>query len=332
MEPNTEHAIKKLSDVPETRSGHPYSPYVAGADKELEALLLRAFLIAEDSDNESPLSTPLSTPPPSPSLSPAGMPEEHNEQAPVTPIPSVSALPSPPAPSSGTVTKVTPCTQKKHIKSAAEIAREKGKSKRSRRKARISQPDIMYSRDPNSLVQQSVRSSVIHAAQAVSQMFDVQHQFHPSSSGFLGLEKNLPEKRDYTLHELVDPGGDFRFAKLSHLPESSQPLTNSTGAVMGVVIPGLQNDPSWEDNVQTANNMIERLGASAKFSPPKLTKTQQRALDLGLGGPTTAHPRRGPHKFLAYGASTGNRQKCSMGQEPKMMRQHPKNRPIMEEV
>ncbi|KAK7020261.1 hypothetical protein VNI00_017753 [Paramarasmius palmivorus] len=324
----TTEAIKKIFDSSETRSGCSYSPYIAGADEELEALLLRAFLIAEDPENESPLSTP----PSSPLNVTAQLPEDENLTPPTPPTPSQT-----PGLSLSTDTEASPpCAsskpshesqRKRRVKSAAEIAREKAKSKRARHKARQTLPSIIYSRNPEYLVQQGLRSSILNAARVIPQVFNTHTHFNPSESGYLGLEKGLPEKRDYTLEELTDPEGDFRFAKLLHTPSSSQPLTSSSGAVMGVVIPGPQNDPSWSDNVQAANHMIEEFGAYAKFTPPRLTKTQQHLIRLGLGGPTVAHPRRGAHNALSYGPSTGNGQKV-----PQMLRQHSKNKPIMEKV
>ncbi|KAK7014753.1 hypothetical protein VNI00_019288 [Paramarasmius palmivorus] len=334
MQTETEQAVKKLFEGRETRNGSGYSPYVAGADEELEALLLRAFLIAEDPQNESPLSTPPSSP--TTSCQTLEEAQQVTQDSPQTPPP----LPTPPLPApqafnptiSGSKPTSVPANTrqsrppKSRIKTPAQIAREKIKSKRARRKARRSEPSIIYSRDPEFLVQASLRSAILNAAQVVSQTFQVE-EFHPAGSGYLGLEKGLPDKRDYSLQELTDPDGAFRFSKLTHSPSSSQPLTTTRGAVMGVVIPGPQNDPSWAENVQAANAMIERLGAVAKFQPPRLTKTQLRMIQEGLGGPTVSHPRRGNHKSLSFGPSTGNGQKV-----PQMMRQDPKNQPIMDEV
>ncbi|KAK7026490.1 hypothetical protein VNI00_015570, partial [Paramarasmius palmivorus] len=201
------------------------------------------------------------------------------------------SLPPHSAPTPPNVLPTTPKAQKHRFKSAAEIARDKAKSKRARRKARRSQVDIAYSRDPEFLVHKSLRCTILNAAVVAQTVFHIA-DFRPASSGYLGLEKALPDKRDYTFSELMDPDGEFRFSKLAHNPHSSQPLTSSSGAVMGVIIPGPQNDPTWSDNVRQANHMIERLGAVAKFSPPRLTKTQQRLIEQGLGGPAAAHPRR----------------------------------------
>ncbi|KAK7013627.1 hypothetical protein VNI00_019463 [Paramarasmius palmivorus] len=324
MQPNNQQAIHKLFDPSETRSGQSYSPYLAGVDEELEALLLRAFLIAEDPENESPLSTPPSSPPSTPRLSPQALedpqPSPAVEEPPDTPL-------TPPLERVQRSQTTEHPSRKRRIKSSAEVAREKAKSKQARRKARRSETSVVFSRQPEYLVQHSLRASILQAAQVVQQTFNISRDFHPAQSGFLGLEKDLPEKRDYTLQELTDPEGKYKFSKLPHNPDASQPLTSTSGAVMGVIIPGPQHDPTWAENVQEANQMIERLGKVAKFSPPRLTQTQRLLLAQGLGGPNAAHARRGPHNSLAYGPSLGNGQK-----EPQMLRVSPPNQPVLDEI
>ncbi|KAK7016198.1 hypothetical protein VNI00_018963 [Paramarasmius palmivorus] len=333
MQGTTQQSIQKLFDASETCSGQSYSPYLAGADEELEALLLRAFLIAENPENESPLSTPPSSPPDSPRIGPQDL--ELLSSAPSVPETEGFTLSTTSTPSSAPTSGQQPSMdqgphssrRKRRVKTPAEVAREKAKSKNARRKARRSQPSVLFSRQPEDLVKHSLRASILQAAHVVQQTFHASRDFRPAQSGYLGLEKDLPEKRDYTVDELTDPEGKFRFSKLTHDPSSSRPLTSTSGAVMGVVIPAPQNDPSWAENVQAANQMIERLGLVARFTPPRLTKSQQQLMALGLAGPTTAHPRRGVHNSLAYGPSIGNGQK-----QPQMMRISRQNQPVLDEI
>ncbi|KAK7054293.1 hypothetical protein VNI00_003486 [Paramarasmius palmivorus] len=335
MDLNNADAVKRLFHSRETRSGCSYSPYVAGADQELEALLARAFLITEHPENESPLTTPPSTPPSSPAQS---LQELETEEEPSTdqhssaaavlssPNPTTSAPASvifstPPSIPPPTTTSTSPNnaspsgrprSRKRRTKSQADINREKAKSKRHRRKTRRDLPSIVYSRDPQTLVRHSLRSTILNVARLIPQTLCTEAAFHPAQSGYLGLEKGLPDKRDYTYAELTDPSGEFRFSTLPHDPNRPQPLTSTSGAVMGVAIPGPQNDLTWAANVKSANAMIHRLSLVARFSAPRLTQSQKSLLAQGLGGPTVAHGRRGDHNSLAYGASLGNGQKARL--------------------
>ncbi|KAG7094237.1 hypothetical protein E1B28_007842 [Marasmius oreades] len=181
---------------------------------------------------------------------------------------------------------------RKRAKNEMDRKRDKEHSKEKRRKIR-QQQSIAFCHDEQKLRQhlQTHQFPHLNNAQHVKDK-DVPMSVDPenlprTSTGYLGLGRDLPERREYALSDLVDDGA-HNFTLVRHTPEVTKyiPSAESKG-VMVVISPGPENDPSWNENTRKAAASIEELASHCLF---------------------TGDRRRGSFDSLFYGISMGNGQ------------------------
>ncbi|KAK7017908.1 hypothetical protein VNI00_018520 [Paramarasmius palmivorus] len=304
---NLPDALKQLFAGRMTRQNQFYSPFLIGTDDQVDNLLVRALSLADAPhiETDSPLTTPPSSPPSSPTRSPTSSPLSE------PPLDLPQEMPQ----------DREPCKRTQRSR-RVNSQRDKDKSKRNRRKRRQAKLLVLCTQ-PQAV--ESFQPPDRHYASGHTmpeQLFD--HDITPSSKGFIGVEKDLPERREYSREELLAKG----FRLHPHNPDAPCPILHSpTQSVMCVIQPGPQSDPTWPDLVQHLNTTIERLRARCRFKTARLTIRQRRMAAMGLGGPFALSARRGRFQHLTYGISYGNGQKY-----PMLLRQDPKNVPIIDEI
>ncbi|KAK7047528.1 hypothetical protein VNI00_006294 [Paramarasmius palmivorus] len=292
---------------------------VVAAEGELDSLLLRALQIAEHPTVET--DSPLTTPPDTPPQTPPGSPLLASAAA---PNPSTQPLPN--ADSSQSLFSQDPTLWSPSTNQLPpeDHSRDKLRSKQNRQIKR-SLKSIALCQDVKAIQSHQPDPKLITQAQPLEPQFEDQHLPH-GASGYLGVERDLPPRREYSYDELVGP--KFRFRVHRHNPHDTCPLLHSQSAsVIGLIVPGPRHDSTWSQNVREMNSAIERLRAHCTFKKPRLTVRQRRLARMGLGGPHVLDPRRGRFDHLSFGISFGNGQKM-----PRVMAQDPKNTAVLEEI
>ncbi|KAK7020694.1 hypothetical protein VNI00_017636 [Paramarasmius palmivorus] len=305
---NIPDALKHLFDGRQTRQSIFFSPFLTGTDDHIDALLHRALSIAEHPsiETDSPLTTPPSTPPSSPPASP------HLDPTPT----SISTPPSSRGPITSSAAKRTTRTRR------VNVERDKLKSKKNKhRQRRAKQIAICV----NVSAAQAHRPSTSLFSSAVILPEELGHEsITPSSTGYIGVEKDLPERREYSREELLALG----FRLHAHNPNAPCPILHSqTNSVMCLVQPAPPSDSTWPLLVRHLNQTIERLRSQCTFKPNRLTVKQRRLAQMGLGGPFALAERRGRFNHLTYGISFGNGQKF-----PQLLRHTARNKGVVEQI
>ncbi|KAK7038933.1 hypothetical protein VNI00_010324 [Paramarasmius palmivorus] len=308
---NVAEALKHLFDGRITRQSHFFSPFLTGTDQHVDALLVRALEVADHPtfEDESPLTTPPSTPPTSPRCHTLALSEDEDTSSPTLGEESSPSLPHPiPA-------KRTVRTRR------VNLERDKKKSKLNRLKKR-QQRAIQICNSTTAAQQFEPSARIFTSVRPVPEQVSETH-ITPSSTGFIGVEKALPERREYTKEELL--AMNFRLHR--HNPDSPCPILHSpTQSVMCLIQPA-PRDSSWPLLIRHLNSQIEKLRPRCRFKEARLTVRQRRLAKMGLGGPHALAARRGRFRHLSHGISFGNGQKV-----PKILRQDPKNQPILDEI
>ncbi|KAK7041548.1 hypothetical protein VNI00_009135 [Paramarasmius palmivorus] len=262
-------ALKHLFDGRITRQSHFFSPFITGTDQHVDSLLVHALEVAEHPTlaDESPLTTPPSTPPTSPHSLNLPLFEDEDTSA------STSTAPESPYQQAGTPKRTVRTRRVNH-------ERDKQKSKRNRLRKR--QTRLIHLCDSITATQEfEPHFGIFNSACPIPEQVSETH-ITPSTTGFIGVEKGLPERREYTRDELL--AMDFRLHR--HNPQSPCPILHSpTQSVMCLIQPAPVSDPSWSLLVQHLNSQIEKLRPLCRFKEARLTVRQRRLAKMGLGGP-----------------------------------------------
>ncbi|KAK7022815.1 hypothetical protein VNI00_016942 [Paramarasmius palmivorus] len=280
-------SLKQLFGGRTTRSQNYYSPYLLTTDESLDARLVEALNAHDDPYLDSPLTTPPSSPPSSPDVR-SSVITELMEDIPELNLPRSSTTDSTP-----------------HRRNTSRN-KKKGHE---RRKARRKLGDVLvFAKDPRRLKEHKIRLTTLSRAAPVSTEIQDSH-LHPTSSGYLGTQRPLPERRSYSKDELLAMG----FQLHPHNPDSTCPILHAeTGSVTGLIVPGPRStDPgsqSWDETIAECTAMIERLRPRCNFKPPRPTPKQKKMAESGSPIENLEHERRGNFKFLNYGISYGNGQ------------------------
>ncbi|KAK7024596.1 hypothetical protein VNI00_016157 [Paramarasmius palmivorus] len=299
-------SLKQLFGGRTTRSQNYYSPYLLTTDESLDARLVEALNAHDDPYLDSPLTTPPSSPPSSPDVR-SSVITELMEDIPELNLPRSSTTDSTP-----------------HRRNTSRN-KKKGHE---RRKARRKLGDVLvFAKDPRRLKEHKIRLTTLSRAAPVSTEIQDSH-LHPTSSGYLGTQRPLPERRSYSKDELLAMG----FQLHPHNPDSTCPILHAeTGSVTGLIVPGPRStDPgsqSWDETIAECTAMIERLRPRCNFKPPRPTPKQKKMAESGSPIENLEHERRGNFKFLNYGISYGNGQT-----QPLMLSQTPKNQQVLDEI
>ncbi|KAK7017105.1 hypothetical protein VNI00_018674 [Paramarasmius palmivorus] len=275
------------------------SASIVAADRELDNLLLHALHIAENpsTETESPLTTPPDTPPSTPPNSPSlytsapftdsadpttlllQLDEVPARQPHHYPHDSIFSEDPTSWPSSAHSTPPDDhASRHKQPQRSRRVnkTRDKLRSKLNRQ-AKRSMKSKTLCRDFQTIKSHQVHATVITQAQVMEPQFQ-DHHLPRGTTGYLGVERELPPRREYTYEELVGP--KFRFRVHRHSPSNTCPLLHAPSqSVIGLVVPGPRNDPTWSQNIQDINSAIERLRSQCVFKAPRLTIPRVMAQD-----------------------------------------------------
>ncbi|KAK7017497.1 hypothetical protein VNI00_018626 [Paramarasmius palmivorus] len=309
---NIPDSLKHLFDGRKTRSETYFSPYLLATDDNLDARLVEALTAHENSTFDSPLTTPPSTPPPTPLSSPSPSPQPST-----VPLPSSEPLPCNPSIHS----ESSASAEEPHRKNTR---RNKKKSHELRKRRRQMTDVLVFAKDPARVKMHKLRHAIISQASPVTEKIQDNH-LKPTSSGYLGTQRPLPEKRAYTKAELLAAG--YRLHE--HNPDASCPILHSeTGSVIGLVVPGpsdAESTSAWKDVIQECTDLIEQVRPRCYFKPPRHKPNAAKEDPSPAESPE--EERRGTFKYLNYGISYGNGQT-----QPLMLAQTRKNQQVLDEV